>query len=433
MGCSKPDLSRLARCPLPAAETIRKGQAKASAKFEPLVFRDALVKHLSSSPPNDYDAISNKLDSLGSQLDYRKYEEQLFQILLVGAILSPGGNIDDNGIGRCSFSIVSVGGESDKLDMKEMRKAVGVFERLMRRYKYLQHDFEETSLPRILGYVGRLTATEQQRLAGALVLFFQTGQVPASVLSAVRSVHLVKEGTAQTFLLSFLSAYKQTGESFEPMFVAFRKAGLADLDGFFSPGKRAAADVTGSLRAAGLGTVADWFVKTKTAGVRDEVTKRAKTALADGADADEVLSVLEPIAARSIPSVISDSDFVSLVFLALVSRLDLNAEGANVVDSAVKQVKDYAPVFEAFAQKAVCEVSLINTIQVYVHENPKVQPGFLRILKTLVSEDVVSSGPLSFWYNKGSKPQGREVLREKARPLVEFLEQQEEEEESDEE
>lgn len=175
--------------------TDRKGQAKAAAKFEPFQFRDQLVHHLASCPPNDYDSISAKLDALASQLDYRKYEEQLFQILLVGAVLAPGGSIVDDGVERCTFSIATTG-SGDKVDLAELKKATGVFERLMRRYKYLQHEFSENYLKQILGYAGKFAPVEQERLAAATALFVQSDLVPASVVGAVKTDWNVKNGEA---------------------------------------------------------------------------------------------------------------------------------------------------------------------------------------------------------------------------------------------
>ncbi|GAA6043886.1 hypothetical protein JCM8097_004286 [Rhodosporidiobolus ruineniae] len=413
-------------------ESCGKGQAKAASKFEPLVFRDAIVKHLSACSPNDYDSVTQKLDALATQLDYRRYAEQLFQILLVGAVLAPGGSfVEDGGVGRCAFSIATTGGDADKADVKELKKAVGVFERLVRRYKYLQHDFEESVLKQVLGYIGKFSPVEQERLAVSAALFNQAGLAPVSVIGAVRTAHLVKDGTAQTALLNFLKTYPATGEPIDPVLTALRKAGLSDLDAFFVPGKRTAAEVTAALRSSKLNSTADWFVKLKSTGVRDEVNKKVKSLLADHADPEEISAALEPIAARSVPSLLTEGDFISIVFLALM-RIDLNAESNAVVDEAVKQVNEYGSVLEPFAAKATSEVALINTVQVWVHENPKLVPAFLRILKTLVGADVISSGPLSYWYNKGSKPQGREALLAKAAPLVKFLEEQEDEE-SDEE
>ncbi|GAA5925538.1 hypothetical protein JCM1841_006361 [Sporobolomyces salmonicolor] len=417
------------------AKSSRKGASKAAAKFEPTQFRDAIVKHLSSCAPNDYDSISAKLDALGSQLDYHRYDECLIQILLVGGILAPGGSLEGGGVGRCTFSVVAAeAGQEGKVDVAEMRKVVGVFERLMRRYKYLHHPFADSYLKQILGYANKFTPVEQERLAVATALFVQTGLVPASTLGAVKKDHLIKDGTAQAFLTSFLKTYPAASEPLDPLLAALRKAAIADLEAYFPASKRNLVnDVAPHFKASGLASVADWLVKTKQTQVRDETTKKVKALVADDADVDDILAVLEPIHARAVPSVLPEGDFISLVFLALVSTLDLNAEPTAVVEAAVKKAKDVSGVLEPFSERAVTEVALINTIQLWCHDNPKLTPAFARILKTLYSTDVISTPALVYWHAKGSKPQGRETFLAKAGPLVKFLQEQEEDEESDEE
>lgn len=43
------------------------------------------------------DAISKYLDSAGNKLDYRRYGEVLFDILIAGGLLVPGGSISQDG------------------------------------------------------------------------------------------------------------------------------------------------------------------------------------------------------------------------------------------------------------------------------------------------------------------------------------------------
>lgn len=45
----------------------------------------------------DLDAISKFLDTAGSKLDYRRYGEVLFDILIAGGLLIPGGSIAQDG------------------------------------------------------------------------------------------------------------------------------------------------------------------------------------------------------------------------------------------------------------------------------------------------------------------------------------------------
>ena len=142
--------------PLPPSHSPRpshhsKGVQKANAKFEPAQFRDQFVKHLESVQIADYDAIASKLDVLGNQvspylqssplpalihpfpiqLDYRKYEQELFEILLTGGLLAPGGGIAQDAATRSPFSLL--GSAKEPLDFAEIKKIVDVFNKLLRR------------------------------------------------------------------------------------------------------------------------------------------------------------------------------------------------------------------------------------------------------------------------------------------------------------
>lgn len=55
-------------------------------KFDPSAFRDAIVQGLEEAG-SDLDAVSKFLDNSGSKLDYRRYGEALFDILIAGGIL----------------------------------------------------------------------------------------------------------------------------------------------------------------------------------------------------------------------------------------------------------------------------------------------------------------------------------------------------------
>uniref|UniRef100_A0A8C0UDB3 5MP1/2-like HEAT domain-containing protein n=1 Tax=Cyanistes caeruleus TaxID=156563 RepID=A0A8C0UDB3_CYACU len=55
-------------------------------KFEPTVFRDTIVQGLNEAG-NDLEAIAKFLDAAGSRLDYRRYADTLFDILVAGSML----------------------------------------------------------------------------------------------------------------------------------------------------------------------------------------------------------------------------------------------------------------------------------------------------------------------------------------------------------
>ncbi len=56
-------------------------------KFEPTVFRDTIVSGLNEAG-GDLDAVTKFLDVTGSRLDYRRYADTLFDILVAGSMLA---------------------------------------------------------------------------------------------------------------------------------------------------------------------------------------------------------------------------------------------------------------------------------------------------------------------------------------------------------
>lgn len=55
-------------------------------KYDPTGFRDSIIQGLDKAG-TDLEAISKFLDTAGSKLDYRRYGEALFDILIAGGLL----------------------------------------------------------------------------------------------------------------------------------------------------------------------------------------------------------------------------------------------------------------------------------------------------------------------------------------------------------
>lgn len=108
----------------------------------PIVFRDQLYKHLETVEEGDFDAFTNKLIQAGSTaLDYQKYPDALFEILLVGGLLQPGGSYVSDGAPLSPFSIVKA---KEPAEVEDLKKYVEVLNKLIRRYVVL---FSTCDLP----------------------------------------------------------------------------------------------------------------------------------------------------------------------------------------------------------------------------------------------------------------------------------------------
>ncbi|RUS15583.1 hypothetical protein BC937DRAFT_92260 [Endogone sp. FLAS-F59071] len=165
----------------------RKGVQKAQAKYEPEIFRDNFLEPLTKAEAGNFDQISANLDAAGNTLEYRKYGEPLFEILITGGILEPGGTIADDAE-RSPFSIFS----ADETPAS-ITKHVDVFNKLIRRYRYLQKPFEET-LKNILQYINKWSPEENTKLAMATGHFVTLQLAQLNVLIVLFKDYLVKDG-----------------------------------------------------------------------------------------------------------------------------------------------------------------------------------------------------------------------------------------------
>ncbi|KAL8292272.1 hypothetical protein RQP46_001738 [Phenoliferia psychrophenolica] len=422
----------------------RKGVQKANAKFEPQAFRDQLIKHLESVPPGDFDAVASKLDVLGNQLDYRKYEQQLFEILLVGGLLAPGGGFAEDGAAKSPFSVI--GAAKEPVEVADIKKIVDVFNKLMRRYKYLQKPFEETALLGILQYTNKFSPIEQEKLAVSTAVFVSAGLASASVLNVLKKDHLVKDSLAVTFLVTFCKSYLLT-ESLDHLSQSLRKGTVNNLEAFLPASHQTPAEFAAIFKAAGLGGVVDFYTKQKSGQAKEETLARLKELIAEDADHEDIQSYLDQQHHRAV---LPDTEFIALVFNGLLSSIDMSSKS---VDQIMKEITDIAPILEVFSTKPTTEVALINAIQLFCYENTKLMPAFPKILKAsptspirhsrsssltsiyfqaYYSADVLSDQAIVYWHGKGAKPQGKATFLASSEPLVNFLKAQEEESDEEE-
>lgn len=91
----------------------------------PTVFRDDLIRSLSAVDSKDYEGYNRVLETLANELDFRKYEAQLFELLILGRLLAPGGNLATDA-DECPLSLLG-------RDLSEVREVANVFEKLIRR------------------------------------------------------------------------------------------------------------------------------------------------------------------------------------------------------------------------------------------------------------------------------------------------------------
>ncbi|EPQ29365.1 uncharacterized protein PFL1_03120 [Pseudozyma flocculosa PF-1] len=407
----------------------RKGVVKSQAKFEPEVFRDALYKHLEGISPEDWDAFATALDKAGNTLEYRKYADPLFEILIVGGILAPGGAFVDDGAPPSPFSIA--GAKSDKLE--DVKPFVDVLEKLIRRYKFLQRPLEESTLNGILQYVNRYEVEQRNKLAVATALMIQQGLASASVLSTLQKDHLAKDDLAISFIDLVFRTYL-VDQTMDHLASSLRKGGVRNWLLFFPQTKRDQPNIVAShFRSAevGLPQVAEYWQKRQQKDIRDQTVARLGEMVSSDEDAASIPEVVEFLQAQMKSAGVGPEDFVPFIWEGLMKAVDWSVRQDQLEGAVLKELKKDCPILEPFCSSARAQISLINSIQLFCYADTRVIKSFPKILQTLYNGDVISDDAILYWAQKGAKAQGKAHFLKACEPLIRFLQEDDDDEDEE--
>ncbi|CAE6414088.1 unnamed protein product [Rhizoctonia solani] len=405
----------------------RKGAVKAQAKHEPSVFRDQLYKQLEPVQPGDFEGYTKELVAAGGTLEYLKYADTLFEILIVGGLLQPGGNFLDEAA-KSPFSIANV---SEPIQVEEVRKYVEVFNKLIRRYKYLQRPLEESSLPTLMQYMHRWPPAQTDKVAIATGLMISQGLASASCLQTLTKDNILHSnwftGAALNVVTSIFRVIlaEQTMEHLSGL---LKKGGIKDLLLFFPPTKRTADALLTHFKDAGLPQIAEWYTKKQSSALKTQLIAQLKEMCENEESPETIIASI-----RGHQAALPETELVQVIWQGLMASVDWSARADQIEGLALREVTKYAPIIEPFCNTGKSQVALINVVQVYCYDDTRVIKAFPQILKVLYNKDCVSSQAIIYWFQKGAKPQGKQHFLKASEPLVKFLQAQEDEESEEEE
>lgn len=356
-----------------------------------------------------------------------RYADQLFEILLVGGLLAPGGSYLEDGAPKSPFSVLAA--KSSAFD--DVRAYVDVIEKMIRRYKFLQMPLEESTLPRILQYIHRFEKEQVAKLAVATALSIQSGLTSASVLAPLQKDHLTKDGLSLYFITEVFRTYLQN-QSMEHLASVLRKGGIRDWLLFFPQTKRSQTGVIQSyfLNDAKLPQVTEYYNKRQVKELREQTaTDLANMVRTEDSSMEQMLAMLKE---RFDKLEQPPEEFIPVVWEGLTRGIDADTKQDQVELILPKEIERFAAILEPWASTARAEINLINLIQIHCYTDTRVFKTFPQLLKVLYNENVISDGAIVYWAQKGAKPQGKQHFLKLAEPLVKFLESQESEDEDDE-
>ncbi|OXU32042.1 hypothetical protein TSAR_004340 [Trichomalopsis sarcophagae] len=391
-------------------------------KYDPTGFRDAVISGLEKAG-NDLEAISKYLDTAGSKLDYRRYGEVLFDILIAGGLLVPGGFIAQDGdkpvkTTACVFE--------QPEDMESMRNFEQVFLKLTRRYKYLEKMFEE-EMKKVLVFMKGFTPAERIKLARMTALWISNGAVPPTVLSVLINEHLVKDNLALDFLLEVFVTWKQE-KGLPSLMTALKKGGIEGrLMEFVPPNKRTDEYFRSVFENADLADIVKLHKAQASQEAKRDLQDLLLDDLADQKPIKDIVSDLKEMAQRcNIP----EHDIIGLIWNVVMGQAEWNKKEELVAEQALKHLKIYTPLFGAFANTAKSELALILKVQEFCYENMNFMKVFQKIVLLFYKTDVVSEEVILRWYKDGHSVKGKMLFLDQMKKFIEWLQNAEEESES---
>lgn len=410
--------------PVLSGQRIKTRKRDEKEKYDPTGFRDAVIEGLETTG-GDLEKIFKYLDTAGNKLDYRRYGEVLFDILIAGGLLVPGGGISQDGEKpQTNFCIF---GASE--DMEAMHSHEQVFIKLMRRYKYLEKMFEE-EMKKVLVFIKGFSPIDRIKLARMTSLWIGNGAVPPTVLSVLNNEHLIKNGIALEFLVELFVTFKQEkGQS--SLVQALKKGGLENkLMEFFPLNKRTEENFRQTFLDKGLTEI----VKLHKAQESQEAKRELQLALLD--DIRENKShkeIIVDVKELALKTNIPEHEIISLIWSTVMSLGEWNKKEELVTDQAIKHLRGYTTLMQAFTTTDRAELSLILKVQEFCYENMNFMKAFQKIILLFYKTEVLSEETILKWYKEAHSPKGKMHFLEQMMKLVEWLKNAEEESESEEE
>lgn len=416
-------MSQKAERPVLSGQRIKARKRDEREKNDPTGFRDAVIAGLEAS--EDLEQIYKFLDNTGNKLDYRRYGEVLFDILIAGGLLVPGGSISQDGEKPRTDCCIFAASE----DMESMRNHEQIFQRLMRRHKYLEKMFEE-EMKKVLIFIKGFTPLERLKLARMTALWIVNNSIPPHVLLVLNNEHLTKNGLALEFLLEvFVTIKQEKGNA--SLVTVLRKGGLDNrLLDFLPINKRSEEHLKSVFIEKDL---ADIF-KLHMAQASQQVKRELSQLLIDDINDNKTTKdIIANIKETSTKSNIPEQEVIGLIWSTVMSLAEWNKKEELVAEQALKHLRTYTPLFGAFTVTQRSEMTLLLKVQEFCYENMNFMKAFHKIVLLFYKTEVVSEDSILKWYKEGHSNKGKMHFLEQMKKFIEWLQNAEEESESEEE
>lgn len=391
-------------------------------KFDPIQFQESIVQGLNQIG-FDFEALTKFLDASGAKLDYRRYGEILFDVLVAGGMLAPGGTVSDEAT-RSDYCVFTA-----QEDLETMQEYAQVFNKLIRRYKYLEKALEE-EIKKLLLFLKGFTESERKKLGMLTGILLANCDISASTLNSLFNENLVKEGVSPAFAVKLFKSWINE-KDINSIAASLRKVSMDNrLMELFPANKRSCEHFSKYFTDAGLKELSDFARNQQSIGARKELQKELQEQMSRGDPQKEIIAFTKEEMKKAN---LSEQTMISIIWTSVMSCVEWNKKEELVTEQAIKHLKQYSLLLKAFTTQGQSELSLLLKIQEYCYDNIHFMKAFQKIVVLLYKAEVLSEEPILKWYADAHLNKGKSVFLEQMKKFVEWLKNAEEESESDEE
>ncbi|XP_018333636.1 protein krasavietz [Agrilus planipennis] len=418
-------MSQKVEKPVLSGQRIKTRKRDEKEKYDPFGFRDAIITGLDKCG-NDFENISRYLDGAGNKLDYRRYGECLFDILIAGGILVPGGAISQEGdppykTDVCIFNV------PDDINLEVMKSWEQVVIKLMRRYKYLEKIFQD-EIRKILLFVKYFSPPERKKLSVMVSLWISNGSIPFNSVLVLNNSHLVKEHVALDFLIEIFKWWRQE-KGVNSLYSAIKKANIeTHLMSFVPDTKQSQMYFRNAFMENELEDILKLYNDQHQQQAKKELQILLSESLQEGKSLKDTITEIKEFSNRET---IQEHEIVCIIWSTVMSVPEWNKKEELVTDQAVRHLKQYTNLFSAFTQNARSELNLLLKIQDYCYSNMTFMRAFQKIIMLFYKTDVISEQVILKWYKQDYNVKGKMMFVDQMKNFVEWLQNAEEESDSD--
>uniref|UniRef100_A0A452VAD1 eIF5-mimic protein 1 n=1 Tax=Ursus maritimus TaxID=29073 RepID=A0A452VAD1_URSMA len=303
-------------------------------------------------------------------------------------------------------------------DHETIRNYAQVFNKLIRRYKYLEKAFEDemkkmkscSSLLISGNLVGRVTlsiiasgfAYERNETHFFLSFFFLTG------IAASFAVKLFKAWMAEKDANSVTSS--------------LRKANLDKrLLELFPVNRQSVDHFAKYFTDAGLKELSDFLRVQQSLGTRKELQKELQERLSQETQSRRWETIQE-MKRNDLP----ETAVIGLLWTCIMNAVEWNKKEELVAEQALKHLKQYAPLLAVFSSQGQSELILLQKVQEYCYDNIHFMKAFQKIVVLFYKADVLSEEAILKWYKEAHVAKGKSVFLDQMKKFVEWLQNAEE-------